>query len=125
MSLQKLRFRYLILAAFCVVVIAIAADFAGLFPSVSKALGTCNLEANSRLSNLRRYDDKPVDNSANIEWYGKHAELVTACMKSSGYSLDQRAIANHVTRFPISAMAYARYQALQIESFWSRRFIWE
>jgi len=110
---------------------AMAADSAGLFPSLPRTLGKCKMEALTHSSPLKLRSAEAIDSTGNQEYFDKYAALVTACMESNGYRIDSSA----KSRYTLNAvktmdhntgvMPEANYSAVQIESFWQRRWFWQ
>lgn len=128
--------RFLIIAGTALVSIFAAlslADFLGFLPSLPRTLGNCKTEATKQLVSVHRYDNRPIDDPENSEWYAKHAELLSSCMESHGYKLDEHAAAVFVgrlmkTEVPSSTGGTIEYDedvARQLETFWHRRWFWE
>jgi hypothetical protein len=111
------------------------ADTLGLLPSLPRTLAHCKAEADKSLVGLHRYDDKPMDDPRNAEWFAKHSELVTSCMESHGYVLKKHEVASFEERMHAVARSYNndslslsasfRNDAVQIEEFWQRRWFWQ
>ena len=126
-----MKMRPIVVSFTCVAVGIVGFDFLGLLPSLPRTLGACKAEAAMKLAELHRYDDKPIDDPRNIEWYGKHADMLTACMESRGYMLDEAAVAKHVlqiqqaTKAEPSSINYAEDGARELQEFWHHRWFWE
>ena len=118
---QQIRWMFLLGATG--IALFFAAGYLGLLPSVSRTMGSCKLQATSRLATLSRNDSAPIDDPRNDRWFSVHAEMVQFCMEANGYKLDEKAFNTHILAFKSNSNGFHTYNGVQILEFWTRRWL--